>query len=197
MGQAGTALVLLALVVVAAPPGMSQNEVVALFGDSARTDCYAWVDEGYGVGGYYVFHYSASGATGSRFLLPHMACLFDVEGPYLHYSPHAYVGRPSVGIQFEYGTCLTGWIFVAELWYVDSSGFGFPFCCEQPVLAHPYASSGEPEAHDCAGAWKIVEGNSGFMIGDPSCPCSTPTGILSEMTTWGRIKATFFEDGIN
>jgi len=174
---------------------VSQNQVVALYGDLIPSDCQSWTRSGGAYAGFYVFHYSASGATGSRFRLPEPppTCLGECEGPIFLQSPYSRTGSLWAGITFEYGVCLTGWILVAEVFYLDPSGFGLPWCCEQHVLAHPEASSGQVEARDCGGIWRVAEGVSGIIGGDPTCPCSPPTGIEDVSTTWGTVKACFTE----
>lgn len=178
--------------VLAATPTFAQVEVIALFGDSLRTDCHSGVD---GFAWFYLFHYSASGATGSRFRLPDLEpCLGEPEGPMIATSPFPHSGHPKTGVTFNYGACLTGWIYVGLVAYIDPSGFGFAPCCEQPIVAHPGAVTGEVEALDCLSGTRVAVAVTGIVNGNASCPCSPATGIPDDPvapSTWGVIKALY------
>jgi len=118
----------------------------------------------------------------------------EVAGPYLEQPGFPSTGYLSSGIAFQYGACLSGWIYLGKLVYIDIIGLGgFNACCEQAVLAHPAASTGEVEAFDCEGVPKIASGVSGMTSTISGCACSIPTGILNETTTWGKIKDLYSE----
>lgn len=174
---------------------LAHGDTIALYADSMRTDCSVSAGAGdFAV--FYVYHYSSSGASGSQFRLPKPPCeFFDIFGPTIDQAAFPYTGHPESGLVFQYGECLTGWTYLAVVFYFDFIGLGqFPTCCEKPPLAHPSATSGQVEAFDCAGTPHPAAGISGIFNGDATCPCDVVTGVFddpSAPTTWGAVKAQY------
>ena len=170
-----------------------QSDVIALYGDTLRTDCAGYPSND--VVTLHIFHFSAGGATGSQFRITMPGCLEvtgEIIGPGLGPSPFPNTGDLRFGIAFQYGSCVSGWIYVGSFGYVDIMGLGaFGPCCEQPILAHPTASTGQPEAFDCQGVPVAALPVSGMITTVTGCSCSTPTGIPSQETTWGSIKELY------
>ena len=166
----------------------SQTNIIAIYGDSTHSDCnipYEMVMRAY------VFHYSSSGATGSSFQAPWQSCFVEIEFVCDERVFPITSGTSQTGVSIEYGACLTGWIHILTVLYVDYSGLGFPACCELPVLPHPNSSSGALEILDCAGSVNSATGVSGIAKADASCPCEIPSGIAESGATWGKIKELY------
>ena len=143
---------LLAVALATLPATPSQADFIALFDDSLRTDCSESAPPGQRQALFHVFHYSSSGATGSRFQLPKPACeFFDISGPMgPQLTAFPFTGSFKGGVEFQYGACLTGWIYLGVVFYLDIVGLGsYPICCEYPPVAHPSATTGQVEAFDC------------------------------------------------
>lgn len=181
-------------------PTMSsgQYDLIAVFSNGAHSDCAVTYtcdgsgeDCGYII--FWIFHYSTSGALGSRFKASYRPCL--AEHSYLgDYRPFSSAtGNSQVGVTIPYGSCLSGWTHVLTVWYYSGSNPGVAPCCEYPVSLHPEASTGEVEILDCSGGWVAADKASAFVNADLSCPCSTPTGIAERTTTWGAIKQMFHD----
>jgi hypothetical protein len=186
-------LAVLACVSLGVTSSSGQSDVIALYGDTMRTDCAGYPEDDMVV--LYIFHYSPSGATGSQFRIAMPACLEatgEIIGPSLGQPAYPSTGNLKTGITFQYGVCLTGWIYVATFAYYDIMGLGgFGACCEQPVLAHPAASTGQVEAFDCQAVPRVALGVSGMVTTVTGCSCSTPTGIPNQDTSWGSIKELY------
>lgn len=186
-----TRALLSVLLVVVFSPGAAQSDVVAIFGDSLGSDCNVPNPPEVGTVLFYVFHYSATGAKGVRFMAPYQACLVETEFFLDLYEFPATVGGSQSGLSVDYGECLTGWIHVLTIVYADYIGFGSPPCCLYPVLPDPSAPSGKIEVTDCHEKVVFGVGVHGIVNSNESCPCGTPTGIIDRASTWGGIKALF------
>ena len=130
-------------------------------------------------------------ATGSRFKVERPGCMDvdDIHGPYMQWT------YPNSNWEFQYGECLTGWIFLGIISYWDIMGLGgWGRCCEQAILPQP--SSGLVEAIDCEDQAVTATTLSGFIDVDSPCPCGTATGVPGDgvESTWGAIKALFATD---
>lgn len=165
-------------------------DTIALFADTLRSSCggpepdYEFF--------FYVFHYSASGASGSRFMLADVDCVAGNIGRWHWEYAFPPTGSFFSGVEFSYGGCITGWIYLGAIIYADCCGLGgWGPCCEQKVEAHPDASSGMPEALDCSAVYQVADGLSGIININDSCPCGVLTGIVDRRNTWGSIKALY------
>ena len=191
-GKIVTFLSCLVLLVGLHSPGFCQNEFIGLFGDTIPLDCNGLhLTEGDAIV-FYVFHYSVDGATGSRFSVPRPTCLFgDNEGPFIVTRPFSNTtGDLESGVVIDYGECLTGWNHILSIAY-EGVGLGWPSCCEQTVVRHPLAGSGEIEVSDCSGGIRIAQGLSGLIADlNETCGC-VPSGIQNGVSTWGSIKALY------
>ena len=189
-------LAVLAFVSLNLTSSSGQTDVIALYGDTLRTECSAYPEDCMVV--LFIFHYSLSGATGSQFQIAMPPCLEatgEIIGPSMGQPAYPSTGTLETGITFQYGTCLTGWIYVTTFAYVDIMGLGgFGACCEQPVLAHPGASTGQVEALDCQSIPRVASGVSGMVTTVAGCSCTIPTGIPNRETSWGRVKELFRND---
>ncbi len=169
-------------------------DVIGIYTDSTRTDCAAIPIGGPSFLLFFVYHYSAEGASGCRFRFPRPPCIgaSTINGPILNDKPFSWTGDLESGIEFDYGACLTGWTFVASVAYWDVVGLGgWPNCCEQQILAHPSSLSGYVEAIDCGGSPRDAVAFSGFLTLTEVCQCSVATGIAYPTCTWGAIKALY------
>jgi hypothetical protein len=174
----------------------TQADVIALYGDTLRTDCN--IDFSEDVAIFYIFHYSTAGASMCQFRIPRVSCMDfgGILGPTMWQPAYPYTGDIETGIAFDYGACLTGWIYLAVGTYWDMIGLTGGLCCEQTVLEHPGASTGQPEAFDCQGQPSVALGLSGFITDEPVCTCDVPTAIPDQPhTTWGAIKALYADEG--
>ena len=173
----------------------AQAEIVALYGDSLETGtCDGSQFQPQALAIFYIFHYSSSGATGSRFAISPPNCLTfgGIIGPFLFQPAFPSTGTLETGIEFNYGACLSGWIYIGVVGYWDLLGLTSGFCCEHPILPHPSASSGQVEAMDCSNSPKVATAHSGIVGVNESCPCSVVTGIRGDrQTTWGAIKSLY------
>jgi hypothetical protein len=170
----------------------AQSDGIFLFGDSLRTSCTDTVYREYSAF-FYMYHHAPSGAQGSRFLIPRDPCILsdNIVGPYV-YTPHPKTGTLETGIEFNYGQCRSGWIYVGVISYWDIIGLdGMPFCCEQLILPHPSAATGMVESIDCAGEAQTAAIHTGIFNGNSTCPCPVVTGITDRPITWGAIKALY------
>ncbi len=174
-------------------PVHARADFIGLYGDTLHTDCdidnpgllIFWVE---------VFHYSAHGASGCQFSAPYQPCLVEAEFHSDIKEFAATSGDSQTGVAVDYGDCLSGWIHVLTIVYVDPVGFGGPDCCVLPVLPDPNSSSGEIEVTDCDGAVSTADALPGIVNSTEACPCGVPTGIADPSTTWGRLKALFAGD---
>lgn len=188
---------LVLFLVFCATPPVAYGDAIALYGDTLRTDCIAIPNVNL-LASFVIFHYSASGTSGSQFRIPRPVCMsFDnIVGPILLQAAFPTVGNLESGIKFQYGECLTGWIRLGWVVYFDPTGLGgWPVCCEQPVLAHPAAASGQVEEFDCVGSSGVVPAFSGVISISGGCSCSVVTGIQNQTTTWGVIKEMYKASG--
>ncbi len=188
-----TALALVTFIALCAMLGDAHGDVIAIYRDLSRTECDTPPFLGVSVT-FFVFHYSAGGATGSRFRVPRPGCLIvtSITGPRLSTDPFPWTGDVKNGIEFSYGACLTGWTFVASVRYFDVVSLGgWPFCCEQQVLTHPGSSTGQVEAIDCGGAAAEATVFTAFITHTAGCLCSVATGIPNGSFTWGAIKELY------
>ena len=169
-------------------PANAQYDAIVLLNDSLVTDCNIEWSENHAV--FYIFHYSRTGTLGSQFRISKVPCMNfgGITGPTMHNPGPSYVGNIETGIRFYYDSCMTGWIYIAVVTYWDLVGLTGGNCCEQVILEHPEASTGQPEAFDCGGLTLAAEGISGFITEQPDCACSVPTGITDHQDTWGAIK---------
>jgi hypothetical protein len=83
---------------------------------------------------------------------------------------------------------------ILTAWYYAGSLIGTADCCEYQVLPHPEASTGDVEILDCTGTWVAADHVSAFVNANSSCPCSIPTGIAGQLTTWGAVKALYIRE---
>ncbi len=171
-------------------------DVIAIYGDTLHVDCGVvdCPDDEISLLVFYVFHYSASGALGSRFRAPYQSCLAEYEFVRDNRPFAGTVGNSQLGVEVPYGTCLTGWTHILTIYFHDPGNLGSPPCCQFPVLPHPSSSTGEIEILDCTNSWVSADGAPAIVRAGPSCPCSIPTGILEGPATWGSIKALFRSD---
>ncbi len=185
-----------AVIILSLNPRTIHADVIALHGDSLQTStCDGGLSQPDILAVFYLFHHSSEGATGSRFVIPRPDCLDfgGVYGPNLVQSAFASTGNLESGIEFQYGACLSGWIFVAVVAYIDWIGLTSGSCCEQPIHPHPDATSGQVEAFDCDNVAKGATPRRGIVGVTSSCPCDTVTGIHDDTLygTWGSIKALY------
>jgi hypothetical protein len=184
-------LLLMAVAFVSGSASQGECDTIALFADTLQTSCGGPIPED-GWFFFHIFHYSAAGATGSRFRLPEVGCLAGNIGGYGWDYRFPVIGGYFSGVEFSYGECLTGWVYLGAIVYIDCCGLGgWGRCCEQRVEAHPDAMTGMVEAIDCSGTSQVAEGQSGFINIDDTCPCGTPTGIAERKNTWGALKALY------
>ena len=193
-----SSILLLGLSMLLAPiSSHAQYDVIAVFSDTTHTNCAVDFfcngdDCGYIL--FWVFHYSTSGAQGSRFKAPYQLCLGE-HGWLGEYKPFpGTTGDTQVGITVPYGPCLSGWMHILTAWYYAGSLIGTADCCEYQVLPHPEASTGDVEILDCTGTWVAADHVSAFVNANSSCPCSIPTGIAGQLTTWGAVKALYIRE---
>jgi hypothetical protein len=185
--------ILIVSILLSGGPASGQINTINLYGDTLHTDCSIAHEWGQIAIVAHVFHYSSSGAMSSRFSAPDPGCF--IEGTYardIAVFP-ATTGNSQTGITINYGACLTGWIFVLSIIYMDVTGLGSPDCCAYPVLADPSAPSGQIEILDCSNNVVPGGGISGIVNGTPQCPCDIVTGIFEYHNTWGRIKSLYTE----
>ena len=191
-----TALLVGLLLLTAPTASRAQYDLIAVFSDTTHTDCavtYTCFDEDCGFILFWVFHYSTSGAQGSRFKAPYQYCLAE-HGWSGDYRPFpGTTGNTQIGVTIPYGSCLSGWIHVLTVWYWSCCHIGTGSCCEYPILPHPEAATGDVEALNCTGSWVSADNASAFVNANSSCPCAVPTGITDHVTTWGAVKALFGE----
>jgi len=168
-------------------------DVIAIYGDAQHADCNVVDDPKDELGQliFYVFHYSAVGALGSRFKAPYQTCLAEYEFVYESRPFAGTIGNSQVGVEIPYGSCLTGWIHILTIYYYDPSNLGSPSCCQYPVLPHPSSPPGEIQTIDCTNMWVLGDGIPAIVNATPSCPCDFPTGLVDAQATWGSIKALF------
>jgi hypothetical protein len=168
-------------------------DVIAIYGDAVHTDCNVIDDPDDEIGQivFYVFHYSASGARGSRFKAPYQTCLAEYEFVFDGHPFAGTLGNSQNGVEIPYGTCLSGWIHILTIYYYDPSNLGSPSCCQYPVLPHPSSPPGQIESLDCANVWIESDAAPAIVNVTASCPCAIPTGVLDEDAKWGTIKALF------
>jgi hypothetical protein len=180
----------LALIVVFAGLSTSAKaDIIGLYGDDMHTTCSAQTMGSFALQ-FYVFHYSATGTTGSRFMTPLPSCFVDVTGPVTNSVFPSTIGTAASGVEVYYGECLTGWIHVLDIVYFST--FEFPPCCIQTMAAHPTALSGYVEVIPCSGGPLPIFGYSGISEADSSCPCELTVG--TESATWGSIKALYVSE---
>jgi hypothetical protein len=169
----------------------SNADVIALHSDLMRSDCTATLTVWDGMV-LYLFHYSPGGATGSRFVLPREIAFGNIEGPWLVDEQFPHTGVPEQGIEFHYGSCKSGLVYVTSVVYYDVVGLGgWPVCREQRILAHPSSQSGQAETITCVGTAEAADPFHGMLSYTPGCPCPTVTGVASQSRTWGAIKSVF------
>jgi hypothetical protein len=171
----------------------SQYDLIAIFADSTHSDCavtFSCVDEDCGWIFFWFFHYSTSGAFGSRFKAPHQDCFLeqDFAGAFRPFP--GTTGTTEFGITIPYGSCRSGWTHILTVGFWAGLPGVLP-CCEYPVLPHPSSTTGDVEIMDCTGNWVSADKTSAFIEADASCPCSIATGILDRATTWGAVKALY------
>jgi hypothetical protein len=191
------ASILIALIVwgTCATDSTAQSDGIFLFGDSLRTTCTDTLMDEYLVI-FHMYHYAPSGAQGSRLRIPREPCIVfgNISGPGL-YTSLATTGMLEGGIEFSYGECRTGWIYLGAFSYYDVMGLGgLPTCCEQLILPHPSATTGMVESIDCAGTAQVVTAHTGIIKGNDTCPCPVVTGIVDNPPTWGRVKALYQQE---
>lgn len=176
--------------------GDARGDTVALYADSLRTTCAGIPSQDRVL--LWIHHYAPAGATGLRFRIPEPPCLVEIEGPISTMSPFTKIGRIDTGIEFQYGACLSGWVYVGVTWLFDYLGLGgWSSCCEVSMLAHPASLSGDIEIRSCDDEWIPAPHVSVIIYPNPTCPCDTPTGIIDPEppmpSTWGAIKALYRE----
>jgi hypothetical protein len=181
---------------VATDAAIGQNDVIALFSDIDRSSCGVEWPMDFPVY-IYVFHYAQpAGATGSRFSLPRpLGPTGNISDPLFYSWQYPWTGTIQGGLEFSYGSCLDGWIFLCIIYYWDCCGLGgWGQCCAQTVEPHDSSLTGQIETLDCEGIAHPAIGRS--WIGDmvDSCLCVVPTGIQYHPTTWGSIKGMYSEE---
>jgi hypothetical protein len=190
-------VVLLGLMSATPREARAQYDLIAVFSDNTHADCavsFTCINGDCGYLGFYVFQYSASGTQGSRFKAPYQYCFYEHSFFWESHPFAGTTGNSQVGVTIPYGSCLSGWIHVLTVWYYSGSHIGAGQCCQYPVLPHPESSTGEVEVLNCAGSWVSSDNAPAIVNADPSCPCSTPSGIADQITTWGAVKALYVED---
>lgn len=132
-----------------------------------------------------VVHQSTAGATGSSFRL-----VFDwgTGGGSLlaFYSPYADPPyNPFSGVDLDYGSCLTGDFFVAQVIITGQTNVE----CEAFLYVRPAIGNENVLATNCAGSPAAAVGGTLTINGNETCSCQST--VPTSNSTWGAIKAMF------
>ncbi len=134
-----------------------------------------------------IVHQSQSGATGSEFRLEFnwgtgSGTILTGSSPYAS-PPFSWFS----GQAFDYGSCLTGDFFVAQIIIVGATNVP----CEAFLHVREAGGNSTVITTDCNGTQTTAIGGTLTIDGDASCPCGT---VPVEQSTWGRIKSLFLVD---